>query len=434
MAGAQPLLDYIKGFECNSNIAIAAAEGKRLGPYFNALGGYLSQAIELDTTPRAPEETAALKDAAQPERLRTLFNTVAEKTRNTLVSDVVIAPLTVLQNGPAAHFFKDQDQFAIGYETGGHPFKFGFLQVFENKRPTEGKGSVSFPVFLLDEAMMDAVAPHAPEALLRGLQKTLAFVNHDMLHHLTAPVIKGSVAAKISPDPAANALYFPEHPLRLWLEQLPKFGDNELYEEWAQISHEGAMLSPANLAQVASLDRDVAQFFKDLKTIGQDIAAEKGVPAAHEVVDYYGMVMAHALTRVFPLHHPVIARCLDGLQAADPQPATPENAAADAVGGMRERPDLALKNLMQLVTINGGLMRLVDNYRKEGLHILPAEEDKNPDWKGVKLLQIARMAMDDVHPHMPEPLNNSMKEMRAQAGPQTVRMFGATVKAFTGTW
>lgn len=442
--GVKPLLDFIDALEKHSNIELAEAENKRLTPYFKAVSRYL-QRVAYETA-ETDEKAIELNGLSSPGALAGLFNAAARQTHNTILSDVAILPSEIVFWGPAYPLFQSR-QFKVGYEYDGHTFNFGFLQVYEGGYRNGAKSSTAFPTFMLDSKMMKAVAPHEPLDMLRRFQEVISFVNHDMLHHFTTPIINPVVAQKFRFEDVVAQPGEPD-PIHAWYRRLPRKSRNDiLYEEWAQMSHESALLAPGNEAQLEELTGKVTEYFRHLKRIGEDIAQSEGKDKAHKTVDYFGMVMAHALTRVFPLNHPLMIQCIDSLQKADPGAGKFLKDAEYSITGrpskLRElynqiarlvtrhpsTPEEPLTTIRRYAEKSSDMTRITDAYRQLGFDVLP-RDDAAISYRNIKMLQLIRFTHEDLHPHVPAPLEPAMAEMKRKTGKALLDMVAAAGKSF----
>lgn len=450
--GIQPLFDFIGGLESNTSEAVTEAEAKRLAPYFTAMSNYFQRTLKATGAQQVDLGPArdSLDKLTTPEALAGIFNAAAKRTHNAIISDVTILPSDVVKSGPASYLFAHESQFQVNYRYGGHMFNFGFLQVFEGGDRKKARSSVAMPTFLLDKDMMKAVAPFQPLEMLKGFQGVISWVNHDMLHHLTSPVINPSVARKFHIDDIVKPKGKTD-PVSVWFRTLPSRGLFNYYEDWAQISQEKILLSPGNEAQTEAIRQRVTDYFAAIKRIGADISRDKGPEKAHEVVDYFGTVMAHALTRVFPLDHPVMTHCIDSLEKSDPLPQqcladaakmVPEKKmhalqafrdyVAEIVTGVKKPPPAAedtLTTLRAWTKTKPYIKRISQAYRERGLDILP-DQDKFVQYRNLKLLQLVECSSPDILPHMPEPPDPVMVEVRQRADRATLGMVTAASKSF----
>ncbi|MEZ0224868.1 MAG: hypothetical protein ACAH83_09965 [Alphaproteobacteria bacterium] len=442
--GVKPLLDFIDALEQHSNIEVAQAENERLTPYFRAVSRYL-QRIAYETA-ETDEKAIELQDLSSPGALAGLFNAAARQTHNTILSDVAILPSDIVSWGPAYPLFQSR-QFKVNYEYDGHTFNFGFLQVYEGGYRNGAESSTAFPTFMLDSKMMNAIAPHEPLELLREFQGVISFVNHDMLHHFTTPIINPAVAQKFRFEDVVFQPGEPD-PIHAWYRRLPQKSRNDiLYEEWAQMSHESALLAPGNEAQVEELTGKVTKYFQHLKRMGEEIARDEGAGKAHKAVDYFGMVMAHALTRVFPLNHPLMTHCIDSLQKADPGAAKFLKDAERSIAGepskimelynqvarfvTRHPPahEESLTTIRRHAEKSPTMTRITEAYKQIGFDVLP-QSDAAVGYRNIKMLQLIRFTYEDLHPHVPVPLDPAMAEMRKKTGKALLDMVAAAGKSF----
>ncbi|MBI3441999.1 MAG: hypothetical protein HY052_09425 [Proteobacteria bacterium] len=478
--GVQPFLDFVHQLEGHSNTEIAAEEDRRLQPYFSSMSAYLTRAIDKADPEKVNK--AELGKLTTRGALSGIFNAMAAKTHNTMTSDVVIMPDNIYTTGPASHLFEGRRAFNTNYNYCGHSFNFGFFQVFEmgdnpvflidNDQVTEvsnkkiKRSSTTFPTFRIDHRMMDKVPPSQLTSLLRDFQKVMTFVNHDMLHHFTSPIINSGTVKKFGDN---------DKQMSAWDDKIPYVSIGGSYEHWAQIGHEKALIAPENTVLLDDIRTKLDHYFDELKRVGESLM-QKNKPntpitstlanifnrkehEAHEVIDYFGMVMAHALTRVFPLNHPIMTHCLQSLQKADPEP---QRALMDCHKMMKpewdylEAPQVfdpfssaiyiaryakrfaarhAKKSPSKLLTAirdaatkyDGGISDIVLSYRDQGHEILP-EDNAAASYIKLKSLQLAELSRDEVHAHIPVPSDSSMAKLRSATDQLTLDMIIAAAK------
>ncbi|MEZ0223908.1 MAG: hypothetical protein ACAH83_05090 [Alphaproteobacteria bacterium] len=429
--GLRPLLTFINSLECNSNVAVAAAEGKRLGPYFNMMSGYLAGVIESGR--RTPKDRAKAKELIKPENLAGIFNAAAERTKNTLTSDVAVLPSNIVSEGPAAHFFRDEQQFDAPYEYNGHTFNFGFLQVFEGGKRV-ARSSTTFPTFLLDEKMIDAAMPYGIQGTLKNFQSIMSTVNHDMLHHFTSTIVNPVVAHKFPGVPEAGDTAMGGWNNKIDASDPDPESSGEFYEAWSKLGHANALLSPGNDAATEEMFNQVTSYFDDLKRIGAQIVQEgeetEGIRSkGHDVVDYFGTVMAHALSRAFPLNHPLMTHCIRCMQEADPAPGLVPAECLKMMGD-RDVPRSRISDaIRESVPAADGMADIVNSYRRGGLDIL-SKKGTPLDYASLKLLQLIRVSREDIDPSVPSPLSKRMKHLQKITGSLTLDMVDAAARAF----
>jgi hypothetical protein len=270
-----------------------------------------------------------------------------------------------------------------------------------------------------------------------------------MLHHFTSPLINSHVAKKFSFDDIVK----PEPkdgPIHTWSGTLPRASSYSYYEEWAQAGHEKVLLAPGNEEQTAEISKRVAGYFNELKRIGEEMARDKGRERAHEAVDYFGMVMAHALTRVFPLNHPVMTQCMDAMEKADPLPGVCLREARDMVPQTDDTPYRTLRKYFAKIT--GAkppptqdqdaltslrawvdrvpvMARSVKSYRETGFDMLPAD-DAQVTYQNLKLLQLVKCSFLDIYPHMPKSPDKIMAAVRERTDRSMMGMVTAASKSY----
>lgn len=434
-SGLAAFMRYLSGLKNNDSAALAAQEGARLKPYFNSMSRHLGGILQkVDDDTALGREKAGLGKISRPEDLKSLFNDMARHTRNTLLSEVVILPDNIRDSGPAKSLF-DKPCFNTDYYYGGHRFGFGFLQVYRTDEMGIKNGSVTFPTFMIDHRMMEAVARHQPRLLLEKLQDVMTWGNHDMLHHLTMPELN-----KYNPEVAEN-FQSPEKG-----ETAPyNWFSNIGYEAWAQRLHEN-VLEASDAGDLESLKEKVDAYFDELERIRDESLSGEGGKLevmrrkVHETMDYYGVVMANALTRAFPLNHPLLGHCLERMQKADPMP---EEALFDCARGIpaepgsnevpgpvprryRRRPVQVLEMLRREIAAapphGVGMKSLIHGviakYRQNGFDILPAE-DVVIGYRNFKLIQLIYTAHSDIESHAPDHPQSGRKAMVDEA---TLRM------------
>jgi hypothetical protein len=423
----QPFLTMVASLETHSNVEVAAAEGRRLSPYFNMLSRYLSEVIMSSAEMNAPAKQRQMKELTKPESLEGIFNAAARRTRNTLTSDVAVLPSNVVRDGPAARLFRDEMQFETPYNHNGHTFNFGFVQVFEGGKKAR-RSSTTLPVFLLEEKMIDAAAPYGIHGALKNFQAAITHVNHDMLHHFSSPTVNEVIAHKFDDAYSARALH-------QWMDtvysgETDRMGN--LYETWLKMGHMQAVLRGTD--ETNALAAKVTRYFDELKRIGAEIAAEDGSSPnqsrgrAHDVVDYFGTVMGHALGRGYPLNHPIMAHCFKCMEAADPAPDMTAAECAEQLGAAKsaENPLAAVRAGAAKST---SIPALLSSYRAAGFDILP-DDDAAVTYATFKMLQLMIISRSDVQPQAPNPSSPEMRRLQRQTGELAIKLFEAAARDF----
>ena len=266
----KPFNRFIAGLECNSNVVVAAAEGKRLAPYFNMMSQYLSGEIDNSARLASEEQKDEARRLTTPNGLASLFNAAAKKTRNTLTTDVAVLPSNIITEGPASHLFKNERQFDIPYYYRNRTFNFGFLQVFEGGKQ-QGKSSTTFPTFLLDKDMINAAQPYGVTGILKDFQSIMTLVNHDMLHHYTSPLVNNMIAFKFKGAPESA-----DTPIGGWDDKLTATNVDpqsfrDYYEAWSKVAHSQPLISPAADEQAGAARESITHYFDALKDVAKGI-------------------------------------------------------------------------------------------------------------------------------------------------------------------
>lgn len=228
-----------------------------------------------------------------PLGLRTIFNNVASASRNTLLSDIVMMPLNLQSTGPLEEAFSKTYNFNQTFIYNKDAFAFGFLQV-EN-----GGGTATVPTFSISGMQLRDIGHLQPEDLMAPLKEVMTFANHDMWHHYTALHLNntnGEVAHKF------HQLHKDQMPMTKWADKLVERNANAsgVYEHWAHRVHQAILLETGDDA-AEKITPHLNKFLDALTRIRRSLYDEcTSVAAARETVDYFGTVMAHILSRVYP--------------------------------------------------------------------------------------------------------------------------------------
>ncbi len=308
----QLFIDYMTELRGNST-RIAAEEALQLKPYLDALSTKLA-ADQKATGEKDAEITALTK----PGGLSRLFNRFAARTKNTILSGIVITTQDLL-NMPEVR--KDTTQFGASSFYGASSFTFGFIQTVHNGK----NGSTSIPVLSLDTDLMYAVEPFQPVAMLKALQAIATTSNHDMQHHYTSTILNPAIAETAQDASLPGYLYS----VRGWADQYFKNAkqdsDPRGYEAFLMFNHARVRRLLEDGPEGDALKESCDAFFKELKRLGKEMTETVSLEAAHEAVDYFGMMAIFSLARSMPLDHPLMERAINSLHDADPDPgAVPE--------------------------------------------------------------------------------------------------------------
>ncbi len=357
-----PLVSYIASLRRNAE-TVAHKEAQRLESYFLSSSSYLTLALQArrDNCGYGHEindysKTKRLEGICQPGALAGLFEVVAGHARNTILSEAVIVPENALKDkNLSQRVFEDCEQYNPSYKYRNQSFTFGFIQAFQR----DGTGidrrrrissfaslldpspaiavdavrSVSFPILGLDTPVLQALESRKPEKLLRDLQKAVTWMNHDMLHHYSSYIITEKIARKFSSD--FNAV-------STWGMAFDSFGDQNPngYETWSILTH-ARMKSFSGFDDIRhTLDSYFDELDRIAEDMRQDILAKQDNPElageqrrkAHEIIDYFGILMGFAIMRVVPFGHPLMERYCERMERADLAPELTEKELAKEFG------------------------------------------------------------------------------------------------------
>lgn len=386
MKAVRPVLDFIAGLERRDAGENAAAESRRLAPYFRVFGDYLSRTL----ADRDDKEAKTLRQLAKPGALRDMFNAMAAYTGNAMLSGMLIVPDDI-HKGPAENVAW-RNGFSQNYGYREYKLEIGFLQLYEGGKKYEAKSSTTIPVILLDHHMLDRIAAERPQALLENLQRAAAIVNHDMLHHYTSPYIRSDTSHKTRLD------YDEVRKTPVYKQVAAMKFD---YEDWAQASHERSLCHDGGAELLEDLRGAVDAYFGELGRIKEDLAADLGPGVLADVVDYFGMVMAHMLARLVPLNHPLMAHGIARLKAVDPDPdglGARAHRLRAAWGRKGKSPAEAVRWVVDDVY---GMENMVDSYSRHGFNIVPGG-DEAPSYESIRLIELMAFSKGEVRPHVPD--------------------------------
>lgn len=438
--GVDRFLNFVAGLEQHGNMPVAIAEAQRIRPYFEALSDYAHQAQKarggplVDDGYSSPEELSNrknLRETTSPQALTSLFVGIAEQRKNTLLSDIVFLPddITEIDN-PAQALFEGIYNYFVSYHFNGKPMSFGFIQAYEGGDKSKAKSSVTIPIVTLDTDMMKAVKSHQPEKMMQILQNVFSYANHDMLHHYTTAILN-----RWNPEVAQNfqgKAGYSSNPIDSWTAG--RLTGIMGYETWAQIAHEQILLGDTNSKDIDHLKTLVDVYFDEVGRIAADISVE-GQDKVHEVTDYYGTVMAHALTRILPLDHPVMLHCFDRMEEVDPQSGQiAQTTRFDPITmfGMFKAIDEQRDNVTvkkdPVASLRKAMKRHNDiegGYKAKGFDLVPESED-DIGYRHYKIYQLIEAAESDISPHMPPQNPDDMQSLqRKQTGIATLSMLEA---------
>lgn len=358
---AQEILQFIDTLRWSRVTDVAAAEAERLfrNGYFEALGAYARTAFP-GMTIRAEQDRHRLS-MTSPDQIKFLFNDIVQLTHSALLSEVVIIPSNIYDAQKTEVVFH-RPRYEQPYISAFGEFRFGFFQAFDKER----QNSTTFATFTIDSKTIAPLLPCGADKLFTDLQSVMTLVNHDMLHHLTSPVIDSNVAHK-NDHRLTTGL-----PIHGWANRVAHYwGETEPYEDWAQITQERVVLM--NDPDGQKTKSHVENYFSELTRIRDEMMEkakdETQKTAAREAVNYCALLMGHALLRVYPLNHSVMVDCVDRMTAVDPEP---EATCHDAFFTVMKTGQDSRRRAEALSEYQGdqAIMRQLDIRFKRSCHIL----------------------------------------------------------------
>ncbi len=382
----QSFLDYMDELR-SGNVDAAKEEAARLSPYFNALSAQLG----LDAK-AVQDQSADLAELAEENNLSELFNTVAERTNNTILSELVLGPQALLNRKDT---MQKNKQFGASSIYDGHSFTLGFMQVFNRDKTS----SVSVPMLTFENLIMINLNKYELEPMLRALQVVATAGNHDMLHHYTNVVLNSAIARPIED----KSLPVPPLSARDWFDKNfsnhKKDSDANSYESWLMLNHSRIrnLMEAGPEGEVLKKNCDV--FFDELAQLGQEIAAKSSVEQAHDAVDYFGTILLYTMMRYMPMDHPLIEHAIDRLQQADPASAVLEEKKQDII-----------------TEAHGGkpyMAEVLANYKAAGIDLLP-DNSSYADLKRLQVIEITPWIAHLLGPAQPGTLLAAMQERVGQ--------------------
>lgn len=385
----------------HDNTMVAGLEIKRLKPYVATWSKQLKK--DLKSLDKKGDAAGKLAD---PAHLNQLFCRVAQRTRNTILSEVMVAPEPFLNERGRAN---GNTVFANRSWYEGYSFSFGFIQVREKKEKT----SVSFPVLGLDPGVMDVAAQHKPGVMLGALQSVMTVGNHDMLHHYTNDFLNPAIS-DVRRD---ESLPTGQRTLSDWHQSyFSRVADRDpdSYESWLMLNHARSRRALAEGPEGKALKEQVDLFFDELGRLGRDmIKSGHSEAVSHSAVDYFGTMMGFSLMRFLPLDHPLLDHALERMKASDPN--------SELL--MKRAHDIS-RMVGKNWSYNGGttgdanVEKARMNYRAKGLDL----RMKKPDYAALKKMQLVLVAPWVAHLLSPPQPGTRLEEIHERVGKINVDM------------
>lgn len=323
-AGAQALADYMAHLLRTPEIAIADYEGTRVMPYMAALGQRLEGGHSQNAPAQPPFKVAKVdyhrlggwdetpQTLYDTKRLSGMFNRIAADTGAILLSEVGIVSedsLKMLSDRARArsdnvHFFSK------GMEVAGYKYQLGFIQC---QKPHNG-ASMAFAVMALDKRIIERLSPDIAVGMLDSLSHIATAGNHDVLHHLTSPLLNENISVqRVAPDYAAA--------LNTLVQSYLTLDDNrpDGYESWALVSHAATWREMRQTPEAYNLQMQTNLYYDAVERLNAAlIADDAGESVRHKVIDYLSTIGTYALMRIVPMNDPLMEQVLTRIEKMSP--------------------------------------------------------------------------------------------------------------------
>ncbi len=182
--GLAPLFRFMGNIAPEKYNALAQAEAARLRPYFAALSRHLQH--DLHENPDLfRDQRDRMEKLTSPATLTQLFMQVAAQTNKVMLSEIVLAPSTIYDDGTLSQrVFGERRPYSSTSRYGDGKLVFGFDKLYDKDAAGKTLSESDFAILALDKNMMKPVVPHGAEKMLRALQSVNTLENHDMVHHI----------------------------------------------------------------------------------------------------------------------------------------------------------------------------------------------------------------------------------------------------------
>ncbi len=378
--------EYFVGDLRADNVAAARDEAQRLSPYFTALSRQMALDVKLD-----PVKAATVEGLTSPEVLSDIFNAVAVRTKNTILSQILIAPEGLLNQKAAVD---SNRQFNAHLYYGALNFNFGFMQTLGEK------GTTTFPILTMNDGVMEGITPFRSQALLESMQAVATAGNHDMLHHYTNVILNPTISqVNRSNKDTPEFVMDPHDWSNQYFRGYTSDSDINSFESWLMLDHLRIRRLMDEGPEGRALEKACDTFFDELGRIGKEMTAATSAEEAHRAVDYLGTMLLFTMMRYMPMDHPLMLHAIERLQQADPDPAALEADGEKIVEGTKAASKRGSYTEMALM-----------NYKNQGVDLTP----EKPDYADLKRLQLIQIAPWIVHLLSPEQEKSNLAEMKAE--------------------
>lgn len=309
--GSGQVLEYLSDISHRGNVEIARDEAARLTPVFAAYSRRLSAMNALDNAIDSID--------VGPPSLTEIFIDAAKGFKNTILSEVMIVPHKAIADDMQDCGFIDHNTYDIKSHYNGRKINFGFLQIFEKDEHGANLSSTGLPVLTLDKEYMALIKPFGGQGLLDDLQTVMGWSNHDMLHHYTSRVVTGKAARKITEGYESNVIDWYHH----YVDTSTVYANPLDYERWAILSHMRTWQAMNdNEAPVHDVKNAIDSFLERLSDVAVSLKEQDELPdyKQHAIIDYFGMTMALAMSRLMDPGHDDFEHYFNRLKDIDPAP------------------------------------------------------------------------------------------------------------------
>ena len=314
-AGRIKARDFIHGLQPLKINEMAAAEAKRLAPYFTFLAARLALS---DTARQHALAYKGFHKTPDADDLARLFCMITEKGRSLLLSTPMVMPTSILHDSDLkpGQRGKWKTDFTTFFKTASYrdrPMRFGFYQAVNTYTEDDNlQGAISIPSFQFSYSM-----PTMPRTarMLTALQNIITAVNHDVMHHFTSSILNKDIS-KTNPVPYSDNLR--DHH-KLYFHGTSS-EDLQSYESWNILSHAATMKSLLAAGEAGALQEHLDIYYKELSWYYFDRSVRLSPHQQQEAYDILAIAPAFALMRIIPMDHPLMQYCLACIEKYDRYP------------------------------------------------------------------------------------------------------------------
>lgn len=386
----------------NYHLGAEDIKGEQTEERLDQLDLFMSDPVEYA---RKRVEALASKGA-----MSELFSDIYRKTGNVILSEMMIAPESIVKTIADA---KNIKQFSKVDNFAGFSIRLGFFQVYPDAPRTgnaqQDGGNVSAPLIAIDDKILGAVDGKMDGRLLEILQSVMLAGNHDMQHHYTNDTLNQAIAER-------NKLFSSRastHDLSIgsWAGKFfsRSVGDEDIssYESWLLMNHARVMQAGVEKGGRQILEHVCDEYYAELEELSHKLyedntTSEKYGPP-DEIIDYLGTVLPYALMRFLPMDDPLMDRCCEALEK------------------ILRPPQHEIVHKARFLYSDGHTFQVTSNYKIAGRALVPDSLHKC-DFKGLKKLQLIKMAPEIPLVISPAEKGSSLEEIQQRVGRVNVEM------------